>query len=77
MRAFTSIEEFHFATAEEFLGAPLVRDFLLKDWLEPLADTGSHGRVLASVSELIDDERHESEFSLSIKATLVVGQKTR
>jgi ubiquinone/menaquinone biosynthesis C-methylase UbiE len=77
VRSFTSIEEFDFATAEEFLSAPLVRDFLLKDWLEPLADPATHERVLASISELIDDERHESEFALSVKATLVIGQKTR
>ncbi|HEY9284756.1 MAG TPA: class I SAM-dependent methyltransferase [Pyrinomonadaceae bacterium] len=77
VRSFTSVEEFGFATAEEFLGAPLVRDFLLKDWLEPLADPGSHERVLRSISELIDDERHESDFRLSVKATIVIGQKTR
>jgi ubiquinone/menaquinone biosynthesis C-methylase UbiE len=77
VRSWTNVDEFNFATGEEFLSAPLVRDFLLKDWLEPLADPESHGRVLASVSELIDDERHETEFVLSIKATLVVGQKAR
>ena len=77
VRSFTSIEEFDFATGEAFLSAPLVRDFLLKDWLEPLADPGSHERVLASISELIDDERHESEFALSVKATVVIGQKVR
>jgi hypothetical protein len=77
VRSFTSIEEFDFASAEEFLSAPLVRDFLLKDWLEPLADPSCHERVLSSISELIDDERHESDFALSIKATLVIGQKTR
>lgn len=77
VRSFTNIEEFHFASAEVFLSAPLVRDFLLKDWLEPLADEATHERVLSSISELIDDERHESEFALSIKATLVIGQKTR
>lgn len=77
VRSFTRIEEFDFATGEEFLSAPLVRDFLLKDWLEPLADPATHERVLSSISELIDDERHESDFALSIKATLVVGQKSK
>jgi ubiquinone/menaquinone biosynthesis C-methylase UbiE len=76
VRSFTSIEEFDFATGEEFLSAPLVRDFLLKDWLEPLADPGCHERVLSSVSGLIDDERHESDFALSVKATLVLGRKS-
>ena len=77
VRSFTSIQEFDFATGEEFLSAPLVRDFLLKDWLEPLADPETHGRVLASISELIDDERHESDFALSVKSTIVIGQKAR
>jgi ubiquinone/menaquinone biosynthesis C-methylase UbiE len=77
VRSFTNIEEFDFPTAEEFLSAPLVRDFLLHDWLEPLADPVTHERVLASVSELIDDERHESDFALSVKATIVIGQKVR
>ena len=75
VRSHTSVEEFHFATAEEFLGAPLVRDFLLEDWLEPLADEGSHERVIALISEIIDEERQEADFSLSVKATIVVGRK--
>ncbi|HLL75000.1 MAG TPA: methyltransferase domain-containing protein [Pyrinomonadaceae bacterium] len=77
VRSFTNIEEFGFASAEEFLSAPLVRHFLLKDWLDPLADPATHGRVLSSISELIDGERHESSFALSVKATLVIGQKMR
>ena len=74
---FTSIEEFHFDSAEAFLSAPLVRDFLLRDWLEPLADPATHESVLSSIAELIDGERHESDFSLSVKATIVIGQKAR
>jgi ubiquinone/menaquinone biosynthesis C-methylase UbiE len=77
VRSWTSVEEFGFASAEEFLGAPLVSDFLLKDWLEPLADPGSRGRVLSSISAIIDEERSESDFVLSIKATLVTGRRTR
>ena len=77
VRSHTSIEEFNFATAEEFLGAPLVRDFLLRGWLEPLTEPAAHERVLSSISELIDAERYESEFTLSVKATIVVGQKAR
>jgi Methyltransferase domain len=76
VRSWTRIEEFDFASAEEFFAAPLVRDFLLKGWLEPLEDESAHGRVLAAAAALIDDERHESDFALSIKATLVVGRKT-
>jgi ubiquinone/menaquinone biosynthesis C-methylase UbiE len=77
VQSWTQIEEFDFPSGEEFLAAPLVRDFLMRGWLEPLEDETTHDEVLEAVARLIDDERHEGDFSLSIKATLVVGQKTR
>ena len=77
VRSWTSIEEFDFDTGEDFLSSPLVRDFLMRGWLEPLGDEGAHEEVLGAVARLIDEERHDGDFSLSIKATLVVGQKAR
>ncbi|MCA1817307.1 MAG: class I SAM-dependent methyltransferase [Acidobacteria bacterium] len=77
VRSWTSLEEFDFPSGEDFLSAPLVRDFLMRGWLEPLASDADRDAVLASVARLIDEERHEGDFSLSIKATLVVGQKAR
>jgi hypothetical protein len=76
VRSWTNIEEFDYASGEEFLNAPLVKDHLLKNWLEPLdEDETTQERVLSEVRRIIDEERDESEFSLTIKATLVVGQK--
>jgi ubiquinone/menaquinone biosynthesis C-methylase UbiE len=75
VRSWTSVEEFTYASADEFFAAPLVRDFLLKSWLEPLEDESAHAGVISAATALIDDERHESEFVLSVKATLVVGRK--
>ncbi|MDQ3907129.1 MAG: methyltransferase domain-containing protein, partial [Acidobacteriota bacterium] len=75
VRSWTQIEEFDFDTGEDFLASPLVRDFLMRGWLEPLGDEGAHEEVLGAVARLIDEERHDGDFSLSIKATLVVGQK--
>ncbi|HEX8070297.1 MAG TPA: methyltransferase domain-containing protein [Pyrinomonadaceae bacterium] len=77
IQSWTRIEEFDYASGAEFLSAPLVKHFLLRDWLEPLRDEGARARALAAVAELIDEERHEGEFALSVKATLVVGQKPR
>ncbi|HEX8179186.1 MAG TPA: class I SAM-dependent methyltransferase [Pyrinomonadaceae bacterium] len=77
VQSWMQIEEFDYASGTEFLNAPLVKEFLLRNWLEPLADEDEHARVLAAITEIIDEERHEGEFSLSIKATLVVGQKVR
>ena len=75
VESWTSIEEFDFASGGEFLGAPLVRDFLLERWLDSLPDGDARAEVLSEVERIIDEDRHEGEFSLSIKATIVVGRK--
>lgn len=78
IQSWTNIEEFDYASSEEFLTAPLVRDYLLKMWLEPLVeDEATHTCVLLEVARIIDEERQEGEFTLSVKATLVLGQKAR
>ncbi|HYO63429.1 MAG TPA: class I SAM-dependent methyltransferase [Pyrinomonadaceae bacterium] len=75
VQSWTNIEEFGFKSGEEFLTAPLVRDFLLENWLAQLPGEEERERVLGEVLRIIDDERHEGDFALSIKATLVVGRK--
>ncbi len=76
IQSWTNVEEFAFASGAEFLGSPLVKDNFLSYWLETLdGDEGGRERVLAEISRIIDEERNEAEFILSIKATLVVGHK--
>ncbi|HYE14587.1 MAG TPA: class I SAM-dependent methyltransferase [Pyrinomonadaceae bacterium] len=75
VESWTRIEEFDFASGGEFLGAPLVRDFLLGRWLESLPDDEARSRVLGAVERIIDDERNNADFALSVKATIVVGRK--
>ena len=70
----TSIEEFDFESAEKFLGEPLVADFLMPIWLETLPPD-SHQQVIDEIRRLVNEERHEMEFALTIKATLVIGEK--
>jgi ubiquinone/menaquinone biosynthesis C-methylase UbiE len=77
VQTWTNVEEFNYESGGEFLGSPLVRDFFLQNWLEPFdEDDERRARILAEVERLIDQERSEAAFLLSIKATLVVGQKT-
>jgi SAM-dependent methyltransferase len=73
--SWTRIEEFDFASGGEFLAAPLVRDFLLERWLDSLPVEESRAAVLNDVERIIDEDRHEGEFMLSVKATIVVGRK--
>jgi hypothetical protein len=75
VESWTTIEEFDFATGREFIDAPLVQDFLLSHWLDLLPDEETRAVVLEDVVRIIDDDRHEIDFSLTVKATIVVGKK--
>jgi len=75
VKSFTRIEEFDFESGEQFLSSPLVAEFLIHDWLALVPDD-KRAALFSEISRLINEERHEAEFALSVKATLVVGQKT-
>ena len=74
IESFTRIEEFDFESGEQFLSSPLVAEFLMQEWLALVPDDKRAG-LFNEISRLINEERHEAEFALSVKATLVVGQK--
>lgn len=75
-QSWTNVEEFIFANGDEFLSAPLFRDFLGDRWLEFVPDDAARAETLREVERIIDEERHEADFVLSIKATLVTGRKS-
>jgi trans-aconitate methyltransferase len=72
--SWTTIEEFDYEASEQFLGAPLISDFLMPIWLETLP-AAYHADVVKELARLINEERHEAEFALTVKATLVMGRK--
>jgi ubiquinone/menaquinone biosynthesis C-methylase UbiE len=74
IESWTRIEEFDYDSGEQFLTSPLVAEFLMREWLELVAEN-ERAEVFREISRLINEERHEAEFALSVKATLVVGQK--
>lgn len=73
--ATTTVEEFDYASGEQFLASPLITDFLIPKWLEPLPES-ERARVVQEVARIVDEERHEADFLLTLKATLVVGKKS-
>ncbi|HEV2913529.1 MAG TPA: class I SAM-dependent methyltransferase [Pyrinomonadaceae bacterium] len=73
--SWTSIEEFDYESGEEFLNAPLITDFLLRSWLESLPDDEKRARATGEIARIIDEERQDMDFTLSVKATVVVGRK--
>ena len=74
IESWTRIEEFDYESGEQFLNSPLIADFLMNNWLKELPAEGRED-VVAEIGRLINEERHEAEFALSVKATLVVGRK--
>ena len=74
VESWTRIEEFDFDSGEQFLSSPLVSEFLMHNWLALVPDD-KRAELIAEISRLINEERHEAEFALSVKATLIVGQK--
>lgn len=74
VESWTRIEEFDYDSGEQFLSSPLVSEFLMHEWLSLVPDD-KRAELITEISRLINEERHEAEFALSVKATLVVGQK--
>jgi ubiquinone/menaquinone biosynthesis C-methylase UbiE len=74
--SWTTLEEFDYASGGDFLNAPLITDFLLPNWLASIPEDVQQ-RVRDELLKLIDEERQAGEFSLTLKATLVVGKKGR
>ena len=75
VESWTRIEEFDFESGEQFLTSPLVAEFLMQDWLALVAED-QRAELFSEISRLINEDRHEAEFALSVKATLIVGRKT-
>lgn len=74
--SWTNIEEFDYESGEEFLNAPLITDFLFKNWLDFLPDAEAKARVTREIARIIDEERQDMAFALTVKATLITGRKS-
>jgi len=53
-----------------------VSDFLMVGWLKVLPEDAREC-VAEQLQRIIEEERHAADFPMSIKATLVVGQKVQ
>lgn len=73
--SWTTIEEFDYESAENFLSSPLIANFLMPIWLETLPADAREGAV-KEIGRLVNEESREAAFALSVKATLVSGKKT-
>jgi ubiquinone/menaquinone biosynthesis C-methylase UbiE len=74
IESFVSKEEFSYETANDFLESPLITDYFLSDWLE-IAPPESRDEVLGRIASIIERERNEARFEVSIKAVVMAGVK--
>ncbi|MFN0085417.1 MAG: class I SAM-dependent methyltransferase [Blastocatellia bacterium] len=75
VRSVTRKEQFEFGDAAAFFASPLIETAFLEDWMAILPDEKTRGRVRRQLLAIIDRERHGLAFDVSVKATLVIGQK--
>lgn len=75
VESWSRVEEFEYESGEQFINSPLVSDFLMNDWLASVPEDWK-ATVKKEITRLINEERHEAEFALSVKATLVAGRKS-
>lgn len=74
VESFINREEFSYETAEDFLEAPLITDNFLSEWLEIVPEE-TRDEVRNNIVRIIERERHDEGFLVSVKATLIVGVK--
>jgi ubiquinone/menaquinone biosynthesis C-methylase UbiE len=71
---FNSKEEFSFETGDDFINSPLIQDSFLDYWLGIIPSEG-YEEVRERIASIIERERQNAPFDISIKATVIVGRK--
>jgi ubiquinone/menaquinone biosynthesis C-methylase UbiE len=70
----TKTEFFEFESGVDFVNSPLAADFLFPAWLTFFNEKEIE-RVKEKLAQTIDENRNGLNFSFSVKATLIVGEK--
>ena len=71
----TRKNHFEYASAEEFLSAPLIENAFLGHWLSILASESEEQQVRAALARIIDRECEEGAFDVSAKTTLLIVKR--
>lgn len=75
VRSVTLKETFTFKDAEAFFSNPVIETRFLDNWLALLPDQQTRQKVLEQLAIIIERERQQMDFEVSIKATVLIGQK--
>ncbi|QQS48104.1 MAG: class I SAM-dependent methyltransferase [Acidobacteriota bacterium] len=75
LRTFTRKERFDYQNARAFLDSPLISSLFLDHWTSIIPDVKSRSKLSEKLIKIIDRERHDMDFDISIKATVIGGKK--
>lgn len=75
VRSVTSKGHFDYKDGKDFFESPLIETFFLNDWMAILPDEETRQKVRQQLMKIIDGEHQPLGFDVSIKATLIIGQK--
>ncbi len=75
VRSVTEKERFDFPDAQAYFVSPLMNAGFLGHWFSILPDQKTRDRVQKELSVIIDRERNAMDFDVSIKATVLIGQR--
>ncbi|MCO6510069.1 MAG: hypothetical protein J5I65_04680 [Aridibacter famidurans] len=75
VESLTKSEILEYESGESFIDSPLVRYFLLPNWLGFLEDD-ERRRVMKSLASKIDEDRDDMSFRFAVKATVVSGVRS-
>ncbi len=73
LKTHIATEVFEYENGAEFIGSPLVADFLLPNWMDSL-DEKEKERVIEKLAQLIDIEDGPLTFRFSVMVALVTGE---
>lgn len=68
-------EGFTFETGEDFLSSPLISSYQIERWLHIVPTPAEITQVKQTIATIIDRDRGEYPFDITIKAALVTGQR--
>lgn len=71
----TRKHRYEYENAEAFLSAPLIESEFLDHWLAIIDNERDSSQVRNELITVIDRAREDMDFDVSIKATLIIGQK--
>lgn len=75
VRSVTQKQRFDFDDASAFLSDPLMGSYFFPEWFGLITDDAERESVRESLIRIIDRDRRGLPFDLSIKATMIIGEK--